>query len=89
MLGNIKSTYFTKIIFSYTEERIKLEIIKYNKYIILILIFFVLIKNMQRNFQSECNHRIKDNYYCEICGTLCYNNVNNIFYNSYIIPFFI
>ena len=31
MLGNIKSTYFTKIIFSYTEERIKLEIIKYNK----------------------------------------------------------
>ena len=44
---------------------------------------------MQRNFQSECNHRIKDNYYCEICGTLFYNNVNNIFYNSYIIPFFI
>ena len=31
MLKKIKSTYFSKNIFSYLNERIKLNIIKYNK----------------------------------------------------------
>ena len=31
MLENIKSVYFLKIVFSFVEERQKLEIIKYNK----------------------------------------------------------
>ena len=31
MKGNIKSSYFTKIIFSYIDEKRKLKLIKYNK----------------------------------------------------------
>ena len=31
MLKNIKSTYFSKIVFSYLEEKIKLKMVKYNK----------------------------------------------------------
>ena len=33
MLNNIKSVYFIRMIFSYIDERKKLEIIKFNKYI--------------------------------------------------------
>ena len=31
MLDNIKSIFFSRIIFSYLEEKIKLKVIKYNK----------------------------------------------------------
>ena len=31
MLKNVKSSYFLRIIFCYTDEKLKLELIKYNK----------------------------------------------------------
>ena len=34
-----------------------------------------VFKKMRKNVIPECNHIIKDNYYCETCGTLCYNKV--------------
>ena len=33
MLNNVKSSYFPKIIFSFIEEKVKLRIVKYNKYL--------------------------------------------------------
>ena len=33
MLANVKSSYFTRIIFSFLEEGNKLKVLKYNKYL--------------------------------------------------------
>ena len=30
---------------------------------------------MSKYIIPECKHIIKENYYCEKCGTLCYNKV--------------
>ena len=46
------------------------------KKILIILLFFLFSKKMRKNVIPECDHIIRDNYYCETCGTLCYNNVN-------------
>ncbi len=43
---------------------------------------------MAKNLPPECHHIIKENYYCENCGTLCYNNVSNNKFISLIILFY-
>ena len=44
---------------------------------------------MKKIFLLECKHVIKDNYFCEKCGTLCYKNVINNLYNYYFISFYV
>ena len=39
---------------------------------------------MSRYFPKECEHIIKDNYYCVKCGTLCCNKVSIIIIYCFI-----
>ena len=45
------------------------------------------MNKMKKILLPECKHIIKDNYYCEKCGVLCYNKVIYNFYNYIFIQF--